>query len=64
MTVLRFYRKVEKVMRNTGSRLLVVVMDVDSERLGELLYGPDKFVKSILLEHKEAVSAALIALCL
>lgn len=59
----RFYRKVEKLMRNTGARLLVVVIDVDSERLGEILYGPDKFVKSILLEHKESVSAALTALC-
>lgn len=59
----RFYRKVEKLMRKTGSRLLVIVVDVDSLRLGEILYGPDKFVKSVLIEHKESVSAALMALC-
>ena len=58
----RFLRKIDKLAVDHKDRLLVVMLDIDSERLGELIYGEDKLVKSLLLEHKEIVAEFLQAL--
>jgi hypothetical protein len=38
------------------------MIDADSDHLGELFFGEGKTVKLMLLEHKESVSAALLAI--
>jgi len=58
----RFYRKVESILRQHGQRVMAVRVAVDSKELGECLFGPEKAVKLLLIEHKESVAAALLAL--
>lgn len=58
----RFYRKVEAILRQHGQRVMAVRINADSKELGEYLFGPEKAVKLLLIEHKESVAAVLLAL--
>ena len=57
----RFYRQVEKVLRQHGPRVLALRLDVEAETLGEMLFDPGRRALLVLLDHKEAVSAMLLA---
>ncbi len=58
----RFYRQIEILMKKHSPRLMVIKLTMDSNRLGELLYGPDEIVRSILVIHKNAVSRILLGM--
>jgi hypothetical protein len=58
----RFYRHVETLLRRHGSRVLAVRLDVDARALGELLFGPGQRVRLVMIIHKNAVSAILLAM--
>ena len=58
----RFYRLVEKLLRQHGPRVLALRLDVQAETLGQMLFGPGHRVLLLLLDHKQAVSAMLLAL--
>ncbi|MFN2377484.1 MAG: hypothetical protein ABR538_13175 [Candidatus Binatia bacterium] len=57
----RFYRNVEGLLRRHGPRLHAIRLEIDEHDLGELLYGPDRVTRLVLLEHKNAVAALLLA---
>lgn len=58
----RFYRGVERVLRDHAPRVLGAVLGVDGATLGRLLFGADATAKLVLVEHKDAVSDVLLAL--
>lgn len=58
----RFYRQVEKLMCRQGPRVLALRLDVKAEALGQMLFGPGSRAVLLLLDHKKAVSAVLLAL--
>lgn len=58
----RFYRSVESLLRRHGPRVLVVRVEMSAEALGALLLGDEDRARLLLLEHKDAVAAALLAL--
>jgi len=58
----RFYRQVEKLLCQQGPRVLALRLDVKAETLGQMLFGPGRRAVLLLLDHKEAVSAVLLAL--
>ncbi len=58
----RFYRQVETLLRRHGSRLLALGLDMDAEALGEVIFGPGRRARLLMLDHKAAVSAFLLAL--
>lgn len=58
----RFYRQVEKLLRKQGPRVLALRLGVKAETLGQMLFGPGRRAVLLLLDHKEAVSAVLLAL--
>jgi hypothetical protein len=58
----RFYRQVEKLLRQHGPRVLALRLDVNAETLGQMIFGPGSRVLLLMLDHKEAVSAMLLAL--
>lgn len=59
----RFYRHVEKLLRRHGSRVLAVrLLHEDARALGELLFGPGRLVRLVLIAHKDAVSTVLLAM--
>jgi hypothetical protein len=58
----RFYRQVEKLLRQHGPRVLALRLDVEAEILGQMIFGPGQRVLLLQLDHKEAVSAVLLAL--
>ena len=57
----RFYRNVDALLRRHGSRLFALRLDLDALPLGSLLYGPDRLTRLLLIEHKDAVAAVLLA---
>ena len=58
----RFYRQVAALLRRHGVRVLAVRLDVDAEALGSLLFGPGRRARLLLLERKQAVASALLAI--
>jgi hypothetical protein len=58
----RFYRNVESLLRRHATRVLAVRLSADEHALGEMLFGPDERARLLLIEHKDAVSAVLLAL--
>jgi hypothetical protein len=58
----RFYRKVESLLRRHGPRVLAVRLEVGAATLGELIFGQGRLARLLMIEHKEAVSAVLLAL--
>ena len=58
----RFYRNVEALLHREGPRVLALRVSADERALGQLLFGSDHVVRLLLVEHKDAVSAVLMAL--
>ncbi len=58
----RFYRQVERLALTHAPRVLVCVVECDSQVLGRLLYGADAVAKLVLTTHKTAAAALLRAL--
>ena len=58
----RFYRHVEKLLRQHGPRVLALRLNMKAETLGQMIYDPGHRALLLLLTHKEAVSAMLLAL--
>jgi hypothetical protein len=58
----RFYRNVESLLRRHAPRVLALRVSADERALGRLLFGPDQVARLLLVEHKDAVSAVLLAL--
>ncbi len=58
----RFYRGVEALLRRHGERALALRVEASAEELGAMLFGPAGRARLLLLEHKDAVAAALLAL--
>lgn len=58
----RFYRSVGFLLRRHAPRVLALRLNVDESGLGQLLFGPGQVARLVLVEHKDAVSAVLLAL--
>lgn len=58
----RFYRQVESLLRRHGPRVIAVRLATDAEGLGEMFFGPGCVARLLLIEHKAAVGAVLLAL--
>ena len=58
----RFYRQVETLLLRHGHRVLAIRLDTTADKLGNLLFGPNKVAKSVMLEHKSAVASVLLSL--
>jgi hypothetical protein len=58
----RFYRHVETLLRRHGPRVLAVRLEVDARALGESLFGPGRLVRLLMIMHKDAVGAILLAM--
>lgn len=58
----RFYRHIEALLLRYGPRVLVVRLEIDGNGLGELLFGPCRVARLLMLEHKQAVGSVLLAI--
>ncbi len=58
----RFYRNVESLVGQHSPRVLALRLSADATALGQLLFGPEHMARLLLVEHKAAVSACLLAL--
>lgn len=58
----RFYRQVGSLLHRHRGRVLAVRLDVAAEALGALLFGPGRRARLLMLERKDAVAAALLAI--
>jgi hypothetical protein len=58
----RFYRNVETLLARHGQRVLALQLEADAVTLGELLFGSGSMARLVMLEHKDAVAAVLLAL--
>jgi hypothetical protein len=58
----RFYRQLEKLLRQHGPRVLALRLDVSAETLGQTVFNQGDRVLLLMLDHKEAVSNMLLAL--
>jgi hypothetical protein len=57
----RLLREIAYTLQRNAPRVLALVLQADSAKLGSLLFGPDTNVKVLLLDHKETVAEMLIA---
>lgn len=58
----RFYRHVETLLTRHADRVQGLRLDASAAELGALLFGPGALARVVLLEHKDAVVAALLAI--
>ena len=58
----RFYRQVASLLECHGPRVVAVRLKVTAEILGSALYGKGGTARLLMIEHKEAVGAVLLAL--
>jgi len=58
----RFYRQVERLLLRHGPRVLAVRLEVDADTLGEVVFGPGRRARLLLIAHKEAVSGVLLSM--
>jgi len=58
----RFYRRVASLLECHGTRVVAVRLTVDAEVLGGALFGKGQTARLLMIEHKEAVGAVLLAL--
>ena len=58
----RFYRNVEAMLHRHGHRVLAILLEIDASGLGELQFGPGSIARLVMLEHKQAVGSALLAM--
>lgn len=57
-----FYRQVENLLRRHGPRVLGIRLDVDATSLGAPLFGAGRTTRLLMIQHKEAVAAVLLAI--
>ena len=58
----RMRRRVETLTRRHPGRVIVLGLECDGDELGAALFGPGHTAKLLMLDHKDAVSDALLAL--
>ena len=58
----RMDRRVETLCRRHAGRVLAIRIDCDGGELGALLFGAGSVAKLLMLDHKDAVADALLAL--
>ncbi len=58
----RFYRHIDLLLHRHGPRVLAVLLEIDEQGLGELLFEPGQVARLLMLEHKQAVSSVLLAM--
>lgn len=58
----RFYRNIERLIRQSGETLEVVVLVCDEQELGTAVFGAENRVRAVLVDHKEAVTRVLAGL--
>lgn len=58
----RFYRQLERLVCAQGQRVLAIYVDVDSNQLAGVVPGAAGVVRALMIEHKESVARALLAL--
>jgi hypothetical protein len=58
----RFYRDVESLLQRHAPRILALRLSTDEVALGQLLFGRDQVARLVMVAHKDAVSAVLLAL--
>jgi hypothetical protein len=58
----RFFRQIEALLHRHGPRVLAVRLEMDEHGLGELLFGPGRVARLLMLEHKKAVGSVLLAM--
>jgi len=58
----RFYRQIASLLERHGPRLVAVRLMVDAETLGKVLFGKGRAARLLMIDHKEAVGAVLLAL--
>jgi hypothetical protein len=58
----RFYRHAEALLEHHAPRVLGLRLRTDAETLGALLFGEGRLARAVLLAHKDAVAAVLLAL--
>ncbi len=58
----RFYRKAAALLRLHGDRVMAIKLDIDASTLGKQLFGEGKSAKMLLLDHKQSVTEALLAI--
>jgi len=58
----RFYRHVESLLARHGARAVAVRLDVGASELGERLFGRGAQAKLVMVDHKDAVADALLAI--
>ncbi|MDY0186569.1 MAG: hypothetical protein RBR16_01460 [Syntrophus sp. (in: bacteria)] len=52
----RFYRSVDWLAKDHGSRMLVCLLDVPGIEIGRILFGKERNIKLLLIDHKDTVS--------
>jgi len=52
----RFYRSVEWLAKDHKSRLLVCRLDIPGSEIGRILFGEERNIKLLLIDHKDTVS--------
>lgn len=57
-----FYKQIEKLLATHGARVMAIRLTVDAGTLGAPLFGSGKTTRVLMLEHKAAVAAALLAI--
>lgn len=58
----RFYRQVESLLGRHQPRVIGVLVTIDAQGLGEMVFGPGAAARLLMIEHKEAVGAVLLSL--
>jgi len=58
----RFYRSVDFLLRRHEPRVLALRLDASQDALGSLVFGPEQVARLLLIQHKDAVAAVLLAL--
>lgn len=52
----RFYRSVEWLAKDHQSRLLVCRLNIPGSEIGRILFGEERNIKLLLIDHKDTVS--------
>ncbi|MFO7570124.1 MAG: hypothetical protein R6W75_10045, partial [Smithellaceae bacterium] len=55
----RFYRRIEQTLTAHAPRILGCLLDADGDTLGKVITGKPGTIKTLLIEHKDAVSDIL-----
>jgi hypothetical protein len=58
----RLFRACESLLTQHGDRLLMIRFDVPSARMGKKIFGPDRGIKVLLVNERDAVESVLLAL--